>query len=114
MTSEVDFFEIGTSQPAAAREFYESLFGWHIGPATEPGRYAMIDTTRGGLWDTTEMGGTSWAIFYVHVDDVQQSIEAAQRLGAQIAVPLVDNGAITFAHLIDPFGNRIGIWKPNT
>jgi hypothetical protein len=27
-------------------------------------------------------------------------------------MPFVDNGAIEFAHLIDPQGNRFGIWRP--
>jgi predicted enzyme related to lactoylglutathione lyase len=35
-------------------------------------------------------------------------------LGATVAVPLVDNGAIEFAHLVDPQGNRFGVWKPKT
>ena len=33
-------------------------------------------------------------------------------LGATVAVPLVDNGQIYFAHLLDPLGNRFGIWQP--
>jgi predicted enzyme related to lactoylglutathione lyase len=27
-------------------------------------------------------------------------------------VPYVDNGAIEFAHLVDPQGNRFGVWRP--
>jgi predicted enzyme related to lactoylglutathione lyase len=34
-------------------------------------------------------------------------------LGATVAIALTDNGAIQFAHLVDPVGNRIGIWRPN-
>jgi uncharacterized protein len=113
MTNEIDYFEIGTPEPEAARAFYGSLFGWQIGPPAAPAQYAMIETDKGGLWDTAAMGEGRWAMFYVHVDDVQRTIDEAQRLGAQVAIPLIDNGMITFAHLIDPLGNRIGIWKPN-
>jgi len=79
-----------------------------------PARYSMIENDKGGLWDTSAMGGTSWAIFYVQVDNVQATLDRAQELGATVAVPLVDNGQIEFGHLVDPHGNRFGIWKPKT
>ena len=41
------------------------------------------------------------------------SLAKAQELGATVAIPLVDNGQITFAHLVDPDGNRFAIWRPN-
>jgi predicted enzyme related to lactoylglutathione lyase len=72
----------------------------------------MINEDRGGLWDTSEMGAASWAIFYVQVEDVRAAIDRAQELGAAVVVPYVDNGAIEFAHLTDPLGNRFGIWRP--
>jgi predicted enzyme related to lactoylglutathione lyase len=31
-----------------------------------------------------------------------------------VAIPLIDNGRIEFAHLIDPQGNRFGIWRPKS
>jgi predicted enzyme related to lactoylglutathione lyase len=58
------------------------------------------------------MGSANWAIFYVQVDDVRTAIARAEELGASVAIPFVDNGAIEFAHLTDPVGNRIGIWRP--
>jgi len=45
---------------------------------------------------------------------VHTAIERAQELGAAVIVPLIDNGAIEFAHLTDPLGNRFGIWRPKT
>jgi hypothetical protein len=72
----------------------------------------MVDGSSGGLWDTSGMGGDNWAIFYVHVDDVRATISRAEQLGASVAIPLTDNGAIEFAHLVDPLGNRFGIWHP--
>jgi len=29
-------------------------------------------------------------------------------------VPFVDNGSIEFAHLLDPQGNRFGVWHPKS
>ena len=111
--AQVDYFEIGSPDPAASQAFYGGLFGWSFGE--EPGAaYRAINGTEGGLWDTSAMGGQSWAIFYVHVDDVQAVIAEAERLGATVAVPFIDNGAIQFAHLIDPQGNRFAVWRPKS
>ncbi|MEO6115193.1 MAG: VOC family protein [Pseudolysinimonas sp.] len=112
MTNQVDYFEIGTPNPDASRAFYGGLFGWTIGEPS-PQAYSMVNGDAGGLWDTSGGDKANWAIFYVHVDDVAASLAKAQELGAKVAVPLVDNGNITFAHLVDPDGNRFAIWRPN-
>lgn len=106
----VNYFEIGTPDPAAARSFYGSLFRWNFG---EPNQgYQLVNTGQGGLWDTSSGGGAGWAIFYVQVEDVQDAISRAVALGATVALPVVDGGAQRFAHLIDPQGNRFGVWQP--
>jgi predicted enzyme related to lactoylglutathione lyase len=112
MANEVDYFEIGTPNPEASRAFYGGLFGWTFGEPSEQA-YAMVNGTAGGLWDTSATGMGSWAVFYVHVDDVAASLAAARELGANVVVPLIDNGQITFAHLTDPDGNRFAIWRRN-
>ena len=114
MTGKIDYFEIGSPDPAASRAFYGGLFDWEIDERPQGDQpYLMVDEGNGGLWDTSDMGGAHWAIFYVHVDDVARAVERAVALGATVAVPLVDNGQIQFAHLVDPWGNRFGIWRPN-
>jgi uncharacterized protein len=112
MTNEVNYFEIGSPDPEAAKAFYGALFDWTVGEPSMPARYSMVNEDRGGLWDTAQMGGASYAIFYVQVEDVRAAIDRAQELGATVAVPFVDNGQIEFAHLTDPQGNRFGIWRP--
>ncbi len=82
MANVVDYFEIGTSDPAASTAFFSGLFGWEIGPPSGPAKYAMVEGDRGGLWDTSDTGGANWAIFYVQVDDVQASVDRAVALGA--------------------------------
>lgn len=114
MPNPVDYFEIGSPDPNASRAFYSGLFDWEIGPPSSPANYSAINTQDGGLWDTTEMGGGNWAIFYVHVDDVSAAVDKAVGLGATVVIPLVDNGQIEFAHLQDPLGNRFAIWRPKT
>jgi uncharacterized protein len=114
MTNQVNYFEIGSPHPEMARAFYGTLFDWEIGEPSAPAQYSMVDEGRGGLWDTSAIGGASWAIFYVEVADVQARIEQAQQLGATLVVPFIDNGDIEFAHLVDPLGNRFGIWRPKS
>lgn len=110
----VDYFEIGTPDPAAARAFYGDVFDWTFGPSGSGG-YAMVnsegDELVGGLWDTSAMGAPNWAIFYIAVADIEATLDAAVTHGASVAMPLVDNGTIRFAHLIDPTGNRFGVWQ---
>ena len=112
MTNQIDYFEIGSPDPEASKAFYGKLFDWEVGEPSLPAGYNTVDGGRGGLWDTTALGGASWAIFYVNVPDVHKALEEAQELGATVAIPFIDNGTIEFAHLIDPHGNRFGIWRP--
>jgi predicted enzyme related to lactoylglutathione lyase len=112
MANDVNYFEIGSPEPEAAKAFYGALFDWEVGEPSMPARYSMVDEGHGGLWDTSQMGGASYAIFYVQVDDVHAAIDRAQELGATVVVPFIDNGGIEFAHLTDPQGNRFGIWRP--
>ena len=112
MSNVVNYFEIGTPDSPGAQSFYGGLFGWSFGEPSMPARYSMIDQDKGGLWDTSAMGGASWAIFYVQVDDVAAAVARAQELGGTVGMPLIDNGQIEFAHLVDPDGNRFGMWRP--
>jgi len=57
MTNTVNYFEVGSPDPAASKAFYGGLFGWDVGEPSMPARYSMIDEDRGGLWDTSQMGG---------------------------------------------------------
>ena len=111
MSNPVNYFEIGSPEPERSRAFYQGLFGWSFEQPTGDAPYWMVDEGRGGLWDTSSMGGESWAIFYVQVADVHATVADAARLGATVAVPFTDNGQIEFAHLIDPHGHRIGVWR---
>ncbi len=110
MADLVNYFEVGTPDPEAARAFYGGVFGWEFG-SPSPAGYGLVNGNAGGLWDTTEAGGGHWAVFYVEVPDIHATLEAAQSAGAGIVLPLVDNGAILFAHLSDPAGNRFGVWQ---
>jgi len=107
----MNYFEIGTPDPEASTAFYGALFDWMFGAPSMPARYSTIDQNQGGSWDTSQMSAESWAIFYVQVEDVHTAIDRAQQLGATAVIPVIDNGMIEFGHLVDPLGNRFGIWQ---
>jgi predicted enzyme related to lactoylglutathione lyase len=111
MAGQVDYFEIGTPDSDGAKKFYGGLFGWPMSEPNPQTGYRAIDETKGGVWDTSSMGGAHWAIFYVHVDDVKAAAAQAEELGGKVLVPYTDGGDIEFAHLEDPFGNRFGVWR---
>ncbi len=67
MSAVVNYFEIGSADPDAARSFYGSLFGWTFSEPS-PAGYRMVNGEEGGLWDTTSMGAGTWAI---HVGDLR-------------------------------------------
>ena len=111
MPNVVNYFEIGAPDTSVTTAFYGDLFGWQVGAGTSDG-YRMVDGDKGGIWDSSQIGGASWAIFYVQVDDVRAVIEKATSLCAEVLVPFTDNGPLEFAHLQDPHGNRFGVWRP--
>ena len=111
MSNDVNYFEIGSPDAQASRAFYGGLFGWTFGEPSMPARYSMIENDKGGLWDTSAMVGSLGNLLRPG-RQLQAALGRAQELGATVAVLLVDNGQIEFAHLVDPHGNRFGIWKP--
>ncbi|MEO8104981.1 MAG: VOC family protein [Candidatus Saccharibacteria bacterium] len=112
MANQVDYFEIGSSDPAASQAFYSGLFGWDIAEKPSEQGYRAINKMAGGLWDSSKMGNLNYAIIYINVDDVAATIKKAESLGATVALPYTSGGGIDFAHLVDPLGNRFGVWKP--
>ena len=118
----IGWFEIGTDQPAAAERFYGDVFGWAFTDdddstgadgsayrlATPPGASAP----QGGL-SATGGAGPNYAVFMVLVADPAATCRAAEAAGGKVLVaPRREPGGVTFAHLLDPAGNRIGVFSP--
>jgi uncharacterized protein len=115
----VTWFEIGTTDPGAATAFYGEVFGWTFNPE---GPYTMITTgpdhtVGGGVNDTSgpvqDGTPTTYAIFYVQVDDVAASCVAVEEAGGKVIVGATTTpDGITFAHVADPAGSHFGLWTP--
>jgi predicted enzyme related to lactoylglutathione lyase len=116
-TNTIGWFEVATTQPTVAEQFYGSLFDWSFSDDPDmPGQYRLVSPAgvqpSGGILASD---GTvpNYAIFYVVVDDVRATAARAEKLGGKVLVPATDApSGLVFAHLLDPDGNQVGIFTP--
>src|SRR4051794_12730752 len=108
--------DLGTSDTAAAEQFYAELLGWQIeqGPP-EAGGYALAKL-RGrnvaGLGPQQNPGPPMWSS-YVNVDDVDDIAAKVTAAGGQIVLHPMDvlsEGRVTM--FADPQGAVSGAWQP--
>lgn len=127
MDHTVVHFEIPADNPERAAKFYRDLFGWDItkfeGTAAGGIEYWSVRTVptnaeglptrpgvNGGLMRRMYQGQPP--VNYVAVDDVDQFVQKAQRLGAKVLMeksPVPGMG--WFAQLNDTEGNVFAIWQ---
>jgi uncharacterized protein len=113
MPNPVVHFEIGCKDIAKTSQFYSSLFGWQgqpMGPATmiQTGSQAGIQ----GHFSALGHEPHHYTIFYVQVENIEDSLAKAESLGGKTLVPKVDIPTGSFAWFSDPEGNTVGLWKP--
>ena len=114
----VTWFEIGTDDPEAAMTFYGQVFGWTFETHDS---YSMITTgpdhpLHGGINDTRAAGSgtpTTYAVPYIQVEVVADACAAVEAAGGKVIVgPASTPEGLDFAHVADPAGNHIGLWRP--
>lgn len=115
------WFDLMSSEPAKAAEFYQALFGWEVeGPPREEfGGYQNF-TLHGkrvaGLSPyMAEGGGPSdiWSL-YLRTDDPETTVKNVEAAGGSIMVPPMAVGEEgTMMVTVDNAGAVIGFWKPN-
>jgi uncharacterized protein len=112
----IAWFEIGTDDPAGAEKFYGDVFGWTLSRNDDdlpgfqmftagdgPGLHA------GGLFDIGDQPG--YAVFGVQVEDVAETCRRVEAAGGSVKQPpRVTPVGLTFAHLLDPKGNRFEVF----
>ncbi len=102
--------DVMVPDPAAAREFYDGLFGWEFAVSDGDG-YAV------GRLDGRDVAGVgalefpSWNT-YVRVDRVEEALERATAAGGTVLVGATDAlPAGRIGVLRDPGGAAIGLWE---
>ena len=116
MTHPVVFFEVLGRDGTALRSFYAELFDWKIDTMSEPTDYGMVAREDGGIdggVGKAPDGGQGHAIFYVHTDDPQGTLDRASELGGSVVMPPFElPGGGLIALLADPEGHTVGLYRP--
>lgn len=111
--------ELHTREPEKALAFYEKVVGFthrsmDMGPG---GTYHILSkggVDRGGVTSHLPAGVPPHWLPYVHVDDVDDVITRARKLGAKIPMAPEDiPGVGRFSILADPSGAALAIMKPS-
>jgi predicted enzyme related to lactoylglutathione lyase len=109
--------ELQTSDPDAAKDFYNEIFGWtaqavDMGPG---GTYTIFkragDTDVAGAARAPEGAPSAW-VPYIATDDVDATTSRAKELGATIVQEPTDiPGMGRFSIVQDAAGATFGLWK---
>lgn len=113
------WYELATPNVQAAKDFYSKVFGWEY---TE---HPMGDMTYTMIKKDKEFAGIlpipknkekeippHW-IAYILVENLDQSLEKAQKNGAFIIKPATNAGDMgRLAIIRDPTGAHIALWQP--
>ena len=112
----VAWFEIGTADVAATKEFYGTLFGWTF---AADGGYTLIsapnaDGPSGGIFNTSG-NIPPYTVFTVRVPDVAASAKQAEGLGGKVVVaPMPAGDDMTVAYVTDPNGSLFSLFGPKS
>jgi len=116
------WIELATTDQAAAKKFYSSLFGWSIddnpmGPDEYYTMFKLNDRNTGAAYtmrkEQREQGVPShWGI-YMSAANADEAAAKAGRLGATVLAPAFDVfDAGRMAVLRDPTGAIFSVWQP--
>jgi hypothetical protein len=111
MANPVVHFEIRSADPDATRAFYGTLFGWTFPDGGIPG-YSYVETKvegaiPGGISPLQD--GGPLVTFFVGVEDVAATLEAAVAQGGRIVQAATTVPGVTFGLLADPQGQVVGL-----
>jgi len=123
MHGQFTWYELMTTDPAAAQRFYSAVTGWGVqswdqSPSDNPYRmWTTGDTPLGGLMplsaEQKAMGVPPNWLAYVDVDNAQDTIRRATSMGGKVLFgPETMPQVGTFAALSDPQGAVFAILQP--
>jgi predicted enzyme related to lactoylglutathione lyase len=113
--------DLAATHADAAKRFYAQLFGWQPVPHSANGgllhRLRLGGQDVGSMYQLPrlylEQGVSSHWTAYVQVDNIQETVERAIALGAQLVVPpFVVTDMARIALIVDAVGAPIGLWEP--
>jgi uncharacterized protein len=103
------WYELVTTDAAAAREFYGRVVGWRAKDASAAFPYTVFaagETEVGGLMqlppDAVRKGAMPRWVGYVAVDDIDARVERLKQLGGSVFVPPTDSNIGRVSIVADP------------
>jgi predicted enzyme related to lactoylglutathione lyase len=117
------WFELATSDQAAAKTFYTQLFGWDvedfpIGPTETYSIFRKGGRDTGAAYTMRphehQAGVPPFWMVYVATDNVDKAAERVTALGGKVMAPpfdVMENGRM--AVVTDPAGAHFSLWQPN-
>jgi uncharacterized protein len=113
------WYELMTTDVAAAKAFYGKVVGWDAQDASTPElAYSLFTagtSSVGGLMDLPEaarkMGATPRWMGYVGVDDLDATADRIKRLGGAVYVPPTDTNIGRIAVVADPQTANLALLK---
>jgi len=110
------WYELLTTDMAAARAFYRHVVGWQAKDASAAFPYIFFcagPTEVGGLMelppDARRMGATPRFVGYIAVDDIDGTVSRLRRLGGSVLVPPTDSNIGRVAIVADPQTATFGL-----
>jgi predicted enzyme related to lactoylglutathione lyase len=104
--------EIRSADPDATRAFFGELFGWtYPNEGALPG-YTFVDTgVPDALYTAISplQGDGDLVTFFVGVDDIDDSVQRATKLGGRVVQEPVSVPGVSFALIADPQGHVVGL-----
>jgi len=110
------WYELMTSDTAAAGKFYSDVVGWTTSemPSPDGKPYTVFNAGGVGMAGMLNVGGPTAWVGYIHVDDVDAHIEKIVAAGGKVCMPATDiPDMLRFAVMTDPQGAAIAIFTPN-
>ena len=114
------WYELVTTDVAAATAFYTRVMGWGAWDASTPGRpYILFGDGKSAISaltplpdDARQMGVQPTWVGYVGVDDVDATAAQVAQFGGAVQVPPTDVADISrFSVFTDPQGARLALFK---
>jgi predicted enzyme related to lactoylglutathione lyase len=114
------WYELMTTNVAAAKAFYAEVIGWSVVDVSMPGMpYALFTTGKTSVsgvlglpMDARRRGAKPRWLGYVGVNDVDAAARRATQLGGAVHVPPTDIPSISrFAIVADPQMATLGVFK---
>jgi uncharacterized protein len=110
------WYELLTTDMAAARDFYGRAVGWTAEDASAAFPYTVFSADKaevGGLMElppeARRMGATPRFVGYVEVDDIDATVERLRRLGGSVFVPPTDSNIGRVSIVADPQTATFGL-----